>query len=134
MKNLTFFAKSNFVQFEFVNKFLISTYLLSVIETLNLFIIYYWNFATYHLQEIVFASNDGKETSLTFYSSNGTRLRRVTLPKPDLTPLALTFTKRGHLFICSHTEVLCLDSDYSDLASIVDLEVSGLIFLLFKFY
>ena len=70
----------------------------------------------------MFASNDGKELSLTFYSVSGARIKRVTIPKPDFTPISMTVTKRGHLFLCSPTEILCLDSDFSDLASLGDLE------------
>ena len=73
----------------------------------------------------MFASNDGKELSLTFYTESGARTRRVTLPKPDFTPLSMAATARGHLFLGSPTEILCLDSDLSDLASLGEGEGEG---------
>nr|KAG5693606.1 hypothetical protein BaRGS_014626 [Batillaria attramentaria] len=67
-------------------------------------------------QELVFAANDGKELSLAFYTFHGAKTKRITIPKPDFTPTSMAMTKRGQIFLCSPTEVLCLDADFSDLA------------------
>lgn len=69
-------------------------------------------------QELVFAANDGKELSLAFYTLNGARTKRITIPMPDFTPTSMALTKRGQIFLCSTgpAEVLCLDADFSELA------------------
>ncbi|KAL8589509.1 hypothetical protein ACOMHN_015895 [Nucella lapillus] len=75
--------------------------------------------------ELVFASHDGKDLSLTFYSDSGARLRRVTLPKPQFSPLSMVVTKQGTLFLASASEILCLRSDFSELASLGGREGEG---------
>ncbi|XP_076456750.1 uncharacterized protein LOC143291052 [Babylonia areolata] len=70
-------------------------------------------------RELVLAAQDGKELSLTFYhSDSGERLKRLTLPRPEFTPLALALTKQGRLFLCSSSEVLVLDTDFGQLGGL----------------